>query len=217
MCSSSVLRAVNARHHHAAPFVGDWFSALAPPPLPPFSSGLDQGFPASTRRQPQSRACSAFQFRCCPWLASVCCYLLFLESLSSWCGPFQFWSSQPAKADDESIPRCLPSLHGEPHPARFQVYPKSSKPYEVEWRPYDSGGVDLALNPQKRIALTPRLFVTNPETFEKAEENDPPAGTAPKGEFQEAHKKFKLTVPPIGSWSIVKADEPWGQLGPFAL
>lgn len=102
-------------------------------------------------------------------------------------------------------------------PVFIQVYSKSTVPYEVEWRPYDSSGCVLALNPKKRIALTPRLFVSNPETFEKAGENDPPAGTAKREDFQEARKKFKLTVPPIGSWSVVKADEPWGQLGPFAF
>ncbi|CAM9837672.1 unnamed protein product, partial [Hapterophycus canaliculatus] len=98
-----------------------------------------------------------------------------------------------------------------------KVHTKSSIPYEVEWRPYDSSGCDLALNPKKRIALTPRLFVECPKDFEPAGENDPPAGTARRGDFVEARKKFKLTVPPIGSWSIVKHDQPWGQLGPFAF
>ncbi|CAM9646112.1 unnamed protein product [Scytosiphon promiscuus] len=98
-----------------------------------------------------------------------------------------------------------------------KVHAKSSIPYEVEWRPYDSSGCDLALNPKKRIALTPRLFVECPEDCEPAGEDDPPAGAAKRGEFVEARKKFKLTVPPIGSWSIVKPDQPWGQLGPFAF
>lgn len=90
-------------------------------------------------------------------------------------------------------------------------------PYDVTWRPYDSGGCPLALHPKKRIALTPRLFISTPEVFEPTGENDPPAGTAPNGEFQLATKTFKLTVPPIGSWCIVKPDQPWGQLGPFAF
>ena len=128
----------------------------------------------------------------------------------------KLWLCLLAKSCEIFFLACSP-LHRAPHPSRLQVHPKSSKPYEVEWRPYDSGGCDLALNPKTRIALTPRLFVTNPETFEKTGDNDPPAGTAPKGDFQEATKQIKLTVPPIGSWSIVDADEPWGQLGPFAF
>ncbi|CAM9237786.1 unnamed protein product [Ectocarpus fasciculatus] len=96
-----------------------------------------------------------------------------------------------------------------------KVYPRSVKPFEVTWRPFDSGGCNLALNAQKRITLTPRLFVSSPADPEPAGENDPPAGTARQGEFQPARKKFKLTVPPIGSWCIVKPDQPWGQLDPF--
>ncbi|CBJ33382.1 expressed unknown protein [Ectocarpus siliculosus] len=96
-----------------------------------------------------------------------------------------------------------------------KVYPRSAVPYEVTWRPFDSGGCDLALNAKKRIALTPRLFVSSPANPEPAGENDPPAGTARQGGFQPARKKFKLTVPPIGSWCIVKPDRPWGQLEPF--
>lgn len=98
-----------------------------------------------------------------------------------------------------------------------QVHAKSAVPYEVTWRPFDSTGCDLALNPKKRIALNPRLFVSCPDNPEPAGEADPPAGTARRGDFQQAHKKFRLTVPPIGSWSIVKPDQPWGQLGPFAF
>ena len=98
-----------------------------------------------------------------------------------------------------------------------QVYPKSAVPYEVDWRPFDSSGCELAVNPKKRIALTPRLFVGSSGTPEPAGEADPPAGTAPRGGFKLADKKFRLTVPPIGSWSIVKPDQPWGQLGPFAF
>ncbi|CAM9536594.1 unnamed protein product, partial [Ectocarpus sp. 13 AM-2016] len=96
-----------------------------------------------------------------------------------------------------------------------KVYPRSAVPYEVTWRPFDSGGCDLALNAKKRIALTPRLFMSSPANPEPAGENDPPAGTARRGGFQPARKKFKLTVPPIGSWCIVKPDQPWGQLDPF--
>ncbi|CAM9893904.1 unnamed protein product [Ectocarpus sp. 6 AP-2014] len=96
-----------------------------------------------------------------------------------------------------------------------KVYPRSAVPYEVTWRPFDSGGCDLALNAKKRIALTPRLFVSSPANPEPAGENDPPAGTTRQGGFQPARKKFKLTVPPIGSWCIVKPDRPWGQLEPF--
>ncbi|CAB1114580.1 unnamed protein product [Ectocarpus sp. CCAP 1310/34] len=96
-----------------------------------------------------------------------------------------------------------------------KVHPRSAVPYEVTWRPFDSGGCDLALNAKKRIALTPRLFMSSPANPELAGENDPPAGTARRGGFQPARKKFKLTVPPIGSWCIVKPDQPWGQLDPF--
>lgn len=97
------------------------------------------------------------------------------------------------------------------------MHHKSAVPYEVEWRPYDSTGCDIALNPKKRISLTPRLFVGKPEDFDPATEGDPPAGTAPRGEFKATTKKQVLTVPPIGSWCIVKVDQPWGSLGPFAF
>ena len=99
----------------------------------------------------------------------------------------------------------------------LQMHPKSAKPYEVEWRPYDSTGCNIALNPKKRIALTPRLFVGKPEDFEHAAEGDPPAGTALRGEFKTTTKRHVLTVPPIGSWCIVKESQPWGNLGPFAF
>lgn len=98
-----------------------------------------------------------------------------------------------------------------------QVYPKSAVPYEVDWRPFDSSGCELAVNPKRRIALTPRLFVSSPSTPELAGDADPPAGSAGRGDFKLAHKKFRLTVPPIGSWSIVEPNQPWGQLGPFAF
>lgn len=90
-------------------------------------------------------------------------------------------------------------------------------PYEVEWRPYDSSGCEIAPNAKKRIALTPRLFVGFPDDPKPAGADDPPAGTAARGGFTLADKKFIHTVPPIGSWSIVKPDQPWGQLGPFAF
>lgn len=98
-----------------------------------------------------------------------------------------------------------------------QVYPKSAVPYEVDWRPFDSSGCELAVNPRRRIALTPRLFVASSGIPELAGKADPPAGTAAREGFELAHKKFRLTVPPIGSWSIVEPSQPWGQLGPFAF
>lgn len=97
------------------------------------------------------------------------------------------------------------------------MFPKSAVPYEVDWRPFDSGGCELALNPKRRIALTPRLFVDSSGTHEPAGEDDPPAGMGARGSFKAADKKFRLTVPPIGSWSIVEPSQPWGQLGPFAF
>lgn len=106
---------------------------------------------------------------------------------------------------------CLSS----PFPS--QVHPKSAVPYDVDWRPYDSTGCEIALNPKKRIALTPRLFVGSPDRPQTAVEGDPPAGTAREGDFMLSDKKHILTVPPIGSWSIVKPDQPWGHLGPFAF
>lgn len=102
-----------------------------------------------------------------------------------------------------------------------QVHSRSAKPYEVGWRPYDSSGLDLADNPQQRIALLPRLFMTCPESspFVSATgiDREPPAGSTSKAFFTPASKRMTLNVPPIGSWSIVRPDQPWGELGPFAF
>lgn len=99
------------------------------------------------------------------------------------------------------------------------MYHKSAVPYEIEWRPFDSFGGPLALNPKKRIALTPRLFVTSSDAARAEDEKitGPPAGTANRDGFEASSKELMLNVPPIGSWSIVKPDQPWGELGPFAF
>lgn len=92
-------------------------------------------------------------------------------------------------------------------------------PYEVEWRPFDSTGCHLALNPKKRIALTPRLYVTSSDGAKEKEKRAaaPPAGTKDRDGFELCTKGLMLNVPPIGSWCIVKPSQPWGELGPFAF
>lgn len=77
----------------------------------------------------------------------------------------------------------------------------------------------MALNPKKRIVLTPRLFVTSSDDVKAEEEKieGPPSGTEDKEGFALPSKKLMLNVPPIGSWSIVKPDQPWGELGPFGF
>lgn len=106
----------------------------------------------------------------------------------------------------------------------LQVHPKSAKPYEVMWRPYDSSGVELADNPQHRISLLPRLHVSWPDV--PADASSPgrpteqqPAGSLPKTSllFTATSKKMKLNIPPIGSWTIVGPNQPWADLGPFAF
>lgn len=106
-----------------------------------------------------------------------------------------------------------------PESRACQVHERSAVPYEVEWRPFDSTGCHLALNPKKRIALTPRLYVTSPDDA-KAKVGrvvGPPAGTKDRDGFELSTKVLMLNVPPIGSWCIVKANQPWGELGPFAF
>lgn len=112
-----------------------------------------------------------------------------------------------------------------------KVHHKSAKPYEVEWRPYDSSGVELADDPQHRISLLPRLHVSwpsvpsvSPSPTRRTEQQQsagsmPKAGTVPKTSslFIITSKKIKLNVPPIGSWTIVESSRPWGDLGPFAF
>lgn len=98
-----------------------------------------------------------------------------------------------------------------------QVYPRSAKPYEVQWRPFDSSGCELAANPQKRIALIPRLYVGRVEEEERIKAGEPPAGSKPWGYFLLTEKTMRLNVPPIASWCLAHPDQPWSDLGPFAF
>lgn len=87
----------------------------------------------------------------------------------------------------------------------------------MEWRPYDCSGCEIAASPQKRISLTPRLFVGHIEDQERLKSGEPPAGTESQACPALAEKKFPLNVPPIGSWCLADAGQPWGSLGPFAF
>lgn len=122
------------------------------------------------------------------------------------------------------IPLCFPRLFSHVHPT--QVHPNSAKPFEVMWRPYDSAGIDLAENAQRRIALLPRLYVDWPDHKPLAvapgttgKQNTAPAGSLPctSPRFTATTKTLMLNIPPIGSWTIVGHHEPWGDLGPFAF